>query len=63
MFENDGRGKKEGGKSLLQNTKFLSLKLFLLKKKEQSLFGKMKGKGHIKGDIIQPIDEVWNADL
>lgn len=26
-----------------------------------SLFGKMKGTIHIKGDIISPIDEVWDA--
>lgn len=28
-----------------------------------SLFGKMKGTAHIKGDIIQPIGEEWNACL
>jgi antitoxin (DNA-binding transcriptional repressor) of toxin-antitoxin stability system len=27
------------------------------------LFGKMKGTAQIKGDIIKPIDEIWNADL
>lgn len=27
-----------------------------------SLFGKMKGKGHIKGDIIKPIEEKWDVD-
>ena len=26
-----------------------------------SLFGKMKGTIHILGDIISPIDEVWDA--
>ncbi len=26
-----------------------------------SLFGKMKGTVHIVGDIISPIDEVWDA--
>jgi prevent-host-death family protein len=26
-----------------------------------SLFGKMKGTIHIVGDIISPIDEVWDA--
>lgn len=29
---------------------------------EQSLFGKMKGTVHIHGDIVQPIDEVWDAN-
>lgn len=28
-----------------------------------SLFGKMKGTGHLKGDIIEPIGEEWNACL
>lgn len=27
-----------------------------------SLFGRMKGTIHILGDIIAPIDEVWDAD-
>jgi len=26
-----------------------------------SLFGKMKGTAHIRGDIIQPIGEDWDA--
>jgi prevent-host-death family protein len=26
------------------------------------LFGKMRGKAHIKGDIIQSIGEKWNGD-
>ena len=28
---------------------------------QESLFGKMKGTVHILGDIIAPIDEVWDA--
>lgn len=27
-----------------------------------SIFGKMKGTIHILGDIMSPIDEVWDAD-
>jgi hypothetical protein len=27
-----------------------------------SFFGRMKGTIHIVGDIMQPIDEVWNVD-
>lgn len=27
------------------------------------LFGKMKGTARIKGDLIQPIGEEWNASL
>lgn len=29
---------------------------------KKSLFGGMKGTIHIKGDIIKPINESWNAD-
>lgn len=29
---------------------------------ETSLFGKMRGTVQVKGNIIQPIDEAWNAD-
>ncbi len=29
--------------------------------KNKSLFGKMKGSAHIKGDLIQPIGEDWDA--
>lgn len=34
-----------------------------IKTKKQSLFGCMKGTAHISGDIIAPIDEVWDADM
>jgi antitoxin (DNA-binding transcriptional repressor) of toxin-antitoxin stability system len=30
-------------------------------KKKASIFGMMKNKGEVKGDIISPIDEVWEA--
>lgn len=30
--------------------------------KSPPLFGKMKGTLHIKGDIIEPIGENWDAD-
>jgi prevent-host-death family protein len=30
---------------------------------EKGLFGKMKGTGRIKGDIVQPVGEKWDADL
>jgi prevent-host-death family protein len=29
---------------------------------EGSLFGKMKGTIHVVGDIMSPVDEVWDAD-
>jgi len=30
--------------------------------KSEGLFGIMKGTARIKGDIIQPIDEAWDAN-
>lgn len=39
------------------------VKVVAIEEGKQVLFGKMKGTAHIKGDIIQPIHEVWNADL
>ncbi len=39
-------------------------KLIPLEEENSSLlFGKMKGTAHIKGDLIQPIGEGWNACL
>ena len=39
-------------------------KLVSLEEENSSLlFGKMKGTAHIKGDLIQPIGEEWDACL
>lgn len=35
----------------------------LEEEKSPSLFGKMKDTAHIKGDLIQPIGEEWDACL
>jgi prevent-host-death family protein len=35
--------------------------LIPIEESEGTLFGKMKGTIHVKGDIISPIDEVWDA--
>jgi prevent-host-death family protein len=32
-----------------------------LQEKEEEVFGSMKGMIHFLGDIISPIDEVWDA--
>lgn len=37
-------------------------KLVPFEEKKATIFGKMKGSAHIKGDIIQPIDEDWDAN-
>jgi prevent-host-death family protein len=36
-------------------------KLCPIEQKEISLFGKMRGTVHVKGDLIKPIDEEWDA--
>lgn len=33
-----------------------------IEEKKKLSFGWMKGTGTVKGDIIEPIDEVWDAD-
>ena len=38
-------------------------KLVPLEEENNSLFGKMKGTAHVKGDLIQPIGEEWDASL
>ncbi len=37
-------------------------KLVPIEEESSQLFGKMKGTVHIVGDIVAPIDEVWDAD-
>lgn len=32
------------------------------KKPVKELFGYMKGSVYIKGDIIKPVDDIWDAD-
>ena len=38
------------------------VRLSPVEKKEKTLFGAMRGTIHIKGDIVSPIDEDWDAD-
>lgn len=37
-------------------------KLVPISKKKQRIVGLLKGKSKTLGDIISPIDEIWNAD-
>lgn len=39
------------------------VKIIPIEEEKYLLFGKMKGTAQTKGDIIEPIGEVWNADL
>lgn len=36
-------------------------KLVPIEEEEVKIFGKLKGTVHFKGNIIDPIDEVWDA--
>ena len=38
-------------------------KLVPIQEEKATLFGKMKGTIQIKKDLIEPIDEEWNANL
>ena len=38
------------------------VRLCPMKKGRKSLFGIMRGMVHIKGDIIEPIGDAWDAD-
>lgn len=38
------------------------VRLCPIEKKDRSLFGKMRGTMHIKGDLIEPIGEAWDVD-
>lgn len=38
------------------------VRLTPLKKEESKIFGAMRGTIHIKGDLITPIGEAWDAD-
>lgn len=39
------------------------VKIVPIQNEKQTLFGKMRGTSRVKGDIIAPIDEAWNADF
>ena len=38
------------------------VKLCPILNKENKLFGALKGTVHIKGDLLEPLEEEWNAD-
>lgn len=37
-------------------------KLVPIEEKKEKCFGKLKGTIHCIGNIVRPVDEVWNAD-
>lgn len=55
--------KKTKNPIIVTKHKIPIVKIVPVEDETQSLFGKMKNTGRVKGDIIQPIGEVWDADL
>lgn len=53
--------KKTRRKIIITKRNIPVAKLVPMEEKETKIFGKLKGTVHIKGDIIGPIDEVWDA--
>ncbi len=56
------RVKKTRRKVIITKHNVPVAQLVPIEEKEQSLFGKLKGTVHFKGDIISPINEEWDAD-
>jgi prevent-host-death family protein len=54
--------KRTGQSIIITKRKEAIARLMPIIEEKKSLFGKMKGSILIKGDIIQPIGEDWNAD-
>lgn len=54
---------KSSGKELIITKHNIPIvKLCPIKKKDTALFGKMQGSVSIKGNILQPIGEEWDAN-
>ncbi len=50
------------GKELVITKRHVPIvKLVPVESRDKSMFGAMKGTIHSKGDLIAPIDEVWDA--
>lgn len=55
------RVKKSRRSIILTKRNIPVAKLVPIAECEEKVFGRMKGTVHILGDIISPINEVWNA--
>lgn len=54
---------KTSGREVIITKRHIPIvRLCPIERREMSLFGKLEGTVHTHGDIIQPIDEGWNAD-
>ena len=55
------RVRKTGRKIIITKRNVPVAKIVPVEKKEREAFGKLKGTIRFKGDIIAPIQEVWDA--
>jgi antitoxin (DNA-binding transcriptional repressor) of toxin-antitoxin stability system len=54
---------KKSGKGILITKRGVPIvKVTPVEEEEKSLFGSMRGTLEIKGDLLAPIEEEWNAD-
>ncbi len=54
--------KKTGKPVIITKRNVPIAKLTPIKKKKEEGFGKLKGTVHTKGNLVNPIEEVWDAD-
>lgn len=54
--------KASGHEIIITKHRMPIVKLCPIAEKEQKLFGALKGSVHIQDDLLQPIDEEWDAD-
>lgn len=53
--------KSKGVEFIITKRNIPIAKLSPIEKRDTALFGKMKGTVHVKGDLIAPIGEEWDA--
>ena len=54
--------KKTGRSVIITKRNVPIAKLTPIKKKKEESFGKLRGTVHTKGNIVNPIEESWDAD-
>lgn len=54
--------RKTGKKIIITKRNVPVAQIVPIDKKKEKGFGKLKGTLHTEGNIINPIDETWNAD-
>ena len=54
--------KASGQEIVITKHRIPIVKLCPIAEKEEKLFGALKGSVHVKGDLLEPIDEEWDAN-